>query len=63
MTKMMEIYHNSVLTEEVIKGLQIYPSGVYVDVTYGGGGHSRAILKKLNQNKYWLDQNYLQLMK
>ena len=46
----MEIYHNSVLTEEVIKGLQIYPSGVYVDVTYGGGGHSRAILKKLNQN-------------
>lgn len=47
---MMEIYHNSVLTEEVIKGLQIYPSGVYVDVTYGGGGHSRAILKKLNQN-------------
>ena len=46
----MKVYHKSVLTEEVIKGLQIYPSGIYVDVTYGGGGHSRAILKKLNNN-------------
>ena len=46
----MKVYHKSVLTEEVIKGLQIYPSGIYVDVTYGGGGHSRAILKKLNHN-------------
>lgn len=46
----MKVYHKSVLTEEVIKGLQIYPSGIYVDVTYGGGGHSRAILKKLNHD-------------
>ena len=44
----MEAYHKSVLTEEVLKGLKIYPSGVYVDATYGGGGHSREILKKLN---------------
>ena len=44
----MEVYHKSVLTEEVLKGLKIYPSGVYVDATYGGGGHSREILKKLN---------------
>ena len=50
MTKAMKVYHKSVLTEEVIKGLQIYPSGIYVDVTYGGGGHSRAILKKLNHD-------------
>ena len=48
MTKIMEAYHKSVLTEEVLKGLKIYPSGVYVDATYGGGGHSREILKKLN---------------
>ena len=41
----MEVYHKSVLTEEVLKGLKIYPSGVYVDATYGGGGHSREILK------------------
>ena len=47
---MMNIYHNSVLTNEVIKGLKIYPEGVYVDVTFGGGGHSKAILKKLNSN-------------
>ena len=46
----MEVYHKSVLTEEVLKGLKIYPSGVYVDATYGGGGHSREILKKLNNN-------------
>ena len=50
MTKIMEAYHKSVLTEEVLKGLNIYPSGVYVDATYGGGGHSREILKKLNKN-------------
>ena len=47
---MMEVYHNSVLTDEVINGLQIYPSGVYVDATFGGGGHSRMILENLNQN-------------
>ena len=45
MTKIMEAYHKSVLTKEVLKGLKIYPSGVYVDATYGGGGHSREILK------------------
>ena len=50
MTKIMEAYHKSVLTEEVLKGLKIYPSGVYVDATYGGGGHSREILKKLNED-------------
>ena len=50
MTKIMEAYHKSVLTEEVLRGLKIYPSGVYVDATYGGGGHSREILKKLNKD-------------
>ncbi len=41
------IYHVPVLLDEVIVGLKIIPSGVYVDCTYGGGGHSVAILKEL----------------
>jgi 16S rRNA (cytosine1402-N4)-methyltransferase len=40
-------YHTSVLLEECIEGLNIQPSGTYVDVTFGGGGHSKAILAKL----------------
>ncbi|MCM4169408.1 16S rRNA (cytosine(1402)-N(4))-methyltransferase [Arenibacter sp. H213] len=40
-------YHNAVLLEESVDGLGIKPDGVYVDVTFGGGGHSREILKRL----------------
>jgi len=40
-------YHRPVLLEETVAGLNIQPSGVYVDVTFGGGGHSREILKHL----------------
>jgi len=40
-------YHNPVLLQECIEGLNIIPSGVYADVTFGGGGHSREILKHL----------------
>lgn len=40
-------YHNPVLLEESINGLEIKKDGVYVDVTFGGGGHSREILKRL----------------
>ena len=43
-------YHNPVLLFESIDGLEIDPSGVYVDVTFGGGGHSREILKRLDEN-------------
>ena len=42
------IYHVPVLLQEVIAGLQIIPSGVYVDCTFGGGGHSKKILEQLN---------------
>ncbi len=40
-------YHNPVLLHESIDGLDIKPSGIYVDVTFGGGGHSKEILKRL----------------
>lgn len=40
-------YHNPVLLKEAVGGLNIHPSGVYVDVTFGGGGHSREILARL----------------
>lgn len=43
-------YHNPVLLKESVKGLQIKPEGVYVDVTFGGGGHSKKILSKLGGN-------------
>ena len=43
----MMMYHNPVLLDDSVKGLNIIPNGTYVDATYGGGGHSRVILKKL----------------
>ena len=46
---MQQAYHVPVLLHEVIEGLQIVPSGVYVDCTFGGGGHSKKILEKLNR--------------
>lgn len=43
----METYHNPVLLSQSIAGLNVQASGVYVDITFGGGGHSRAILDRL----------------
>jgi len=40
-------YHQPVMLQESIEGLDVKPGGVYVDATYGGGGHSRAILERL----------------
>ena len=45
----MKQFHNPVLKDEAIKGLKISPKGVYVDATFGGGGHSRAILTMLSK--------------
>jgi 16S rRNA (cytosine1402-N4)-methyltransferase len=44
----MDNYHNPVMLKECIEALQVNPTGVYVDATFGGGGHSRGILEKLN---------------
>lgn len=47
----MSEYHLPVMLQECIDGLNINPEGIYVDVTFGGGGHSRAILEKLKGGK------------
>lgn len=45
------MYHKSVLLKESVDGLDIQPNGIYVDVTFGGGGHSREILKRLDSGR------------
>ena len=47
----MSEYHIPVLLEESVDGLNLQPDGIYVDVTYGGGGHSRRILERLQGGK------------
>lgn len=56
---MTEVYHTPVLLHESVDGLDIKPGGVYVDVTFGGGGHSREILRRLGQDGrlYSFDQD------
>ena len=55
----VETYHIPVLLRESIDGLDIKPDGVYVDVTFGGGGHSKEILKRLGKkgHLYSFDQD------
>ena len=59
MVKTAETYHVPVLLQESIDGLSIKSDGIYVDVTFGGGGHSREILSRLGKNGhlYSFDQD------
>ncbi|MBQ9667583.1 MAG: 16S rRNA (cytosine(1402)-N(4))-methyltransferase RsmH, partial [Prevotella sp.] len=59
MIKTAETYHVSVLLNESVGGLDIQPDGIYVDVTFGGGGHSREILRRLGPggHLYGFDQD------
>ena len=50
MVKIAETYHVSVLLKESVDGLDIQPDGIYVDATFGGGGHSREILSRLGKH-------------
>ena len=56
---MDEVYHIPAMLQETIEGLNIKPEGTYVDVTFGGGGHSRAIMKELTRGGklYSFDQD------
>ncbi len=53
------VYHIPALLEECLNGLNINPDGTYVDVTFGGGGHSRAIVERLSPlgHLYGMDQD------
>lgn len=59
MIKTAECYHTPVLLNESIEGLNLHANGVYVDVTFGGGGHSREILSRLAEGShlYSFDQD------
>ena len=59
------MYHIPVMLNESIEGLNIKPNGTYVDVTFGGGGHSRRILECLGEggHLYAFDQDEDKLFK
>lgn len=54
-----EQYHVPVMLDECMEGLNIKPDGVYIDLTFGGGGHSKAIIQRLSENGslYAFDQD------
>lgn len=55
----MSTYHNPVMLAECMEGLNIKPDGIYVDVTFGGGGHSKEILSQLTSGHlYAFDQDH-----
>jgi 16S rRNA (cytosine1402-N4)-methyltransferase len=59
MNSELNTYHVPVMLSECLDGLNIKPNGIYVDLTFGGGGHSRAILERLGEggHLYSFDQD------
>ena len=49
MSEAKQIYHVPVLLNESVDGMNIQPGGIYVDATFGGGGHSKEILSRLDR--------------
>ena len=50
MNETEQTYHIPVLLEESIDGMNIQPGGIYVDMTFGGGGHSKEILRRMDKD-------------
>src|SRR3569832_1875524 len=48
-------HHHSVMMQEVMEALEVRPSGIYIDATFGRGGHSEAILARLQENGRLID--------
>ena len=59
MIKTAETYHVPVLLKQSIDGLDIKSGGIYIDVTFGGGGHSREILKRINGNGHQIGRAHV----
>lgn len=59
MSEAKQIYHIPVLLNESVDGMNIQPGGIYVDATFGGGGHSKEILSRLDSTAhlYSFDQD------
>ena len=59
MSETEQIYHIPVLLDERVSGMNIQPGGIYVDATFGGGGHSKEILSRLDSTAhlYSFDQD------
>lgn len=52
MSEAKQIYHVPVLLNESVDGMNIQPGGIYVDATFGGGGHSKEILSRLGSTAH-----------
>ena len=63
MAGMNEIYHIPAMLTETIEGLNIKSEGVYVDVTFGGGGHSRAILREIHNSQFTIHNSQFTINK
>ena len=59
MNESEQTYHIPVLLNESIDGMNLHPAGIYADMTFGGGGHSKEILRRMDKNShlYSFDQD------